>query len=359
MRFDVRKLACLLLLMGPVAANAQLWSGPAAVEVRAEDSRGHAMAGAKVLLQYAALTPKDGPPAVETDSRGRANVAGLAEGPWHVEVSHDGFMTFMAEINVGRGRPETVQVTQFRVPNGGTSLMQVKIAKGTPGPAPVRAAAPPPAPRPEAVAPAPAAPVQQPVPERPGEQTVVLIDAPPAPPPPPSRPPTPGPAPVPVTPPPAAMPAPVPPPPAGPTETVRTRTAKDRTCVECQPGETAMSVEWVPSPGGGSCGGDIATRLKGGEVPSDLPPGCHVLKVALPAGMRFTAFRYEAQAGGYSFDCATGQPCSQDTGSWPIDPVLIRDPKGTVVLAPFENGAAQGDHRAVLTVYYTAGNGKR
>jgi len=188
------------------------------------------------------------------------------------------------------------------------------------------------------------------------------MTAPPSvtPPPPSPQPAAPAPTPAPVAPPPAVTPAPVtPPPPAGPTETVRTRTAKDRTCVECQPGETAMSVEWAPSPGGGSCGGDIANRLRGGEVPSDLPPGCHVLKVVLPAGMRFTAFRYEAQAGGYSFDCATGQPCSQDTGRWPIDPVLIRDPKGTVVLAPFENGASQGDHRAVLTVYYTAGTGKR
>jgi hypothetical protein len=159
--------------------------------------------------------------------------------------------------------------------------------------------------------------------------------------------------------PPAATPAPVtpPPPPATPTETVRTRTSKDRTCVECQPGESAMSVEWVPaSSGSGACGADIATRLKGGEVPSDLPPGCHVLKVALPAGTRFTAFRYEAQAAGDSFDCATGQACPQNTGRWPVDPVLIRAPnKGTVVLAPFENGAAQGDHRAVLTVYFTAG----
>ena len=36
MRFDVRKLALLLLLVVPAAANAQLWSGPAAVEVRAK-----------------------------------------------------------------------------------------------------------------------------------------------------------------------------------------------------------------------------------------------------------------------------------------------------------------------------------
>ena len=126
--------------------------------------------------------------------------------------------------------------------------------------------------------------------------------------------------------------------------------------MECQPGESAMSVEWVPaSSGTGSCGADIATRLKGGQTPPDLPPGCHVLKLTLPAGTRFTAFRYEAQAGGYSSDCATAQACPKDAGRWPIDPVLIRDPQGTVVLAPFENGGGAGEHRAVLTVYFTSG----
>src|SRR5947209_11233230 len=131
MRFDVRKLAFLLLLATP-AAQAQLWIGPAAVEVRAEDQKGHALAGAHVLLQYTALNPKDGPAPVETDSRGHADVGGLAEGAWHLEVSHDGFMTYMAEINVRRGgRPELVQATQLRIAGGGTSLMQVKISRGS------------------------------------------------------------------------------------------------------------------------------------------------------------------------------------------------------------------------------------
>jgi hypothetical protein len=134
------------------------------------------------------------------------------------------------------------------------------------------------------------------------------------------------------------------------------RTAKDRTCVECQPGETALSTEWVILAGGGAgCGGDIGAKLKGGEVPAGLPEGCHILRIALPAGTRYTAYRYEVQDGKDSLDCPTGQSCPNSIGRWPIDPVLIRNPQGTVVLAPFEGGTAGEARRAVLTVYFTAG----
>ncbi|HEY0510779.1 MAG TPA: carboxypeptidase-like regulatory domain-containing protein [Thermoanaerobaculia bacterium] len=377
MRFDVRKLAILLLLAAP-AAHAQLWSGPAAVEVRAEDAKGHALAGAQVLLQYTSLNPKDGPAPVATDSRGHADVGGLAEGPWHVEVSHDGFMTYVAEINVRRGgRPELVQATQLRVAGGGTSLMQVKISRGSAAAAPARAAAaatPPvkpetpapttrpvpatPAPWPE-VKPAPQPPVQpvppaqaQPAPEPPRQET----PAPVAPAPQPPAPAIPTPPPAPVTAPPPAPPTPTPAPISPPSDAVRLRTARDRTCFECQPGESALSTEKViPSGGGAGCGADIAARLKGGEVPSGLPPGCSVLRIVLPAGTRYTGYRYEIQDKGESLDCAVGKDCPQSTGRWPLEPVLIRDPKGTVVLAPFESGPADRERRAVLSAYFTSG----
>jgi hypothetical protein len=370
MRFNVRKLALLLLLAAP-AAHAQLWSGPGAVEVRAEDQKGHDLAGARVLLLYTSLDPKDGPPAAETDSRGRANVSGLAEGAWHVEVSHDGFMTYMAEINVRKGRPELVDATQFRVPGGGTSLMRVKISRGSPTAPPARASVPPPAPKPTpAPAPAPAPveapPAARPEPSRPESveppaqpaprPEVQPVPEPPRPATPAPQPPTPAvpstvPAPVPA--PPSAVPAP--PPTAPPVDAVRVRTAKDRTCVECQPGETAMSTERVIPPGGGPSCGDIAARLKGGEVPSDLPASCSVLRITLPAGARYTAYRYEVQDGKDYLDCPTGQSCPNSTGRWPIDPVLVRNPQGTIILAPFESGPAERERRAVLTVYFTAG----
>jgi hypothetical protein len=403
-RFDVRKLALLLWLAVPAAAGAQLWSGPAAVEVRAEDPKGHALAGAQVLLQYTSLNPKDGPPPVATDSRGHADVGGLAEGSWHLEVSHDGFMTYMAEITVRRGRPELVEATQFRVPGGGTSLMKVKISRGSAtAPPPMRAAAPPaqipapppapaptpappapkveaqpapqaevrPTPQPSQPQPAPAPPIQpapQPVPQPQAAPPPPVQEAPAAPPQPrpetpaPTAPTTPAPAPMQAAPPPAPpaaapMPAPtapaVPAPPA--VDAVRLRTAKDRTCFECKPGEAALSTEKVIPPGGGPGCGDLAARLKGGEVPGDLPAGCRVLRIVLPAGMRYIGYRYEIQDQGASLDCASGKDCPQSTGRWPIDPVLVRDPQGTIVLAPFEAGPAERERRAVLTAYFTAG----
>jgi hypothetical protein len=131
-RFNVYKLALLLLLAAP-AARAQLWVGPSALEVRAEDQKGHDLAGAHVLLVYTSLMPKGGPPAVETDARGHATVGGLADGAWHVEVSHDGFMTYMVDVHVRQGgRPEIGDATQYRVPGGGTNLMKVRISRGTP-----------------------------------------------------------------------------------------------------------------------------------------------------------------------------------------------------------------------------------
>jgi len=400
-RFDIRKLALLLWLAAP-AAQAQLWLGPAAVEVRAEDGKGHALAGAQVLLQYTSLNPKDGPAPVATDSRGHADVGGLAEGAWHLEVSHDGFMTYMAEITVRRGRPEVTEATQFRVAGGGTGLMRVKVSRGsaTLAPQPQRAAAAPVAPQPVPPAPAPkpvpqpdaqpAPPAPQPAPtpqpvERPRAQPVPEPTPPPAPtaqpepaptrtppvqppqprPEPPAPPmPAPTPAPAPSVPVPAPTPAPPPPPPAAAApaapiapspDATRLRTAKDRTCFECKPGESALSTEKVIPPGGGAGCGDLAARLKGGEVPADLPAGCRVLRIVLPAGMRYTGYRYEIQDQGKSLDCAVGQDCPQGTGRWPVNPILVRNPSGTIVLAPFEAGPADRERRAVLTAYFSSG----
>jgi hypothetical protein len=140
-------------------------------------------------------------------------------------------------------------------------------------------------------------------------------------------------------------------------------TSKDRQCVECQPGESALSLEWRVSPGDGACGTGIATRLADGNAPADLPAGCHVMRIALPEGARYKAYRFEVQVGqeGSSdgIDCPTGKDCPRDMGRWPIDPVMVRGAEGTVVVAPFETGASQAERRAVLTVYFTEGQKRR
>ena len=55
-----------------------------------------------------------------------------------------------------------------------------------------------------------------------------------------------------------------------------------------------------------------------------------------------------------SVDCMAGRDCPGG-GRWPADPALARAAAGTTVSAAFENLGAGDDRRAVLTVYYTAG----
>ena len=345
--------------------------------MRAEDQKGHDLAGAHVLLVYTSLIPKDGPPAVETDARGHATVGGLADGAWHVEVSHDGFMTYMVDVHVRQGgRPEIGDATQYRVPGGGTSLMKVRISRGTPTSAPQRRCARRSAPR--RLQPPrqlrrprrsrsrnpsrsrsrwklrrrPRSPRLNRLPRR-RNRCRTRCRSPPGTPRRSRRRSSPRRRRLPAAGRPAA-------PPSRPEEAVRLRTAQDRTCVECQPGESALSTERVIPPGGGAgCGGDIAAKLKGGDVPAGLPAGCSVLRIVLPTGARYTAYRYEVQDGKDSLDCPTAQDCPNHTGRWPMDPVLLRNPQGTIVLAPFESGPAERERRAVLTVYFTFAAGKK
>ena len=148
--------------------------------------------------------------------------------------------------------------------------------------------------------------------------------------------------------------------PAPTVDPVRLRTAQDRSCFECPPGEAALSTEHVVTAGvGAGCGADIAAQLKGGAIPAGLPSGCSVLRISLPAGARYTGYRFEVQDRGDSLDCLAGQACPQNTGRWPINPVVVRNAEGTIVLAPFESGPAERERRAVLTVYFSTGAPKR
>lgn len=395
-RFQVRKIAFLLGLatISAVAvtaaltslaapAEAQLWLGPAALEVRVRDSKGLPVAGAQVRLQLTALEPRDGPAPVLTDERGRAAAAGLADGVWMLEVSREGFMTYRADVAIREGgRPDVMQATQVQVP-GATRLLEVEVyrsraprgARTAPAPRETRPA-PRPEPREEPAAPTPAEPAPAPAPApqtapgtsgtttAPATPPVTMSETPrPAPTPTPAPAPPPAPAPVPTTPPAAVQPPVVSrpaPAPASPTpsDTVRQRSARDRTCPDCPEGEASLSVERVlpaGGPAGGGCGGDIEARLRGGDVPAALPAGCHVLRVALPAGARYTAYRFEIQDGTDSRDCLAGQDCPVGAGRWPVNPVLVRRPEGTLVLAPFEAGASDRERRVVLTAYYATG----
>lgn len=380
-------LLLVLLALPAAAAQAQLWTGPAALEVRAEDN-GKPAAGGEVRLEYLDMEPSDGPAPVPLDSRGRAVIGSLAEGHWRLEVSRPGAMTYRAEILVrAGGKLQVINAVQHNVP-GAVSMMEVKLARARGGAAPV--------PRPEAVQPEPRRPAPAPIPPapqpEPREETPAPVPqtvtpppvpapapvereaptpaptpapapAPPQPaprpepkrePPPPVRPVAPpqrlepSPAPQPATPPPAA-PAPAP----APGATLR-RSAQDRTCAECKPGESSLSVEVVAPPAAGAtgCGGGLREALLRRDV-TGLPAGCQMLRLELPANARYIGYRYEIQDGGTNADCEAGKDCPAGDARWPMDPLLFRDGTGkTTVSAAFENRAADRERRAVLTVYF-------
>lgn len=362
-----------ILLAGLLAAGAvqaQLWRGPAALEIEAKDQKRGPVAGGEAKLVCRCVQPADGPPPVTLDAKGRAVVSGLAEGTWHVEVSKDGYMTYQADLDVRRDRkPKTLSTLQLNVPHA-VHMMDVLFYRGKAAPDAMAAA--PAAPAPERRRPAPPAPETQAetalkpasTVERVIKPVVTPEPSPPAPPAPataPATPPSPAPSPramppqpVPAPPRPApASPAPVPQPSAAPTP-MRHRSYEDRTCVECKPGESSLSAEAVVPPGAEGCGEAVRNLL---ARPGDagLPAGCRVLRLTLPAGTRYTGYRYDVQEGNDQLDCQAGKDCPGG-GRWPMEPAMTKTAAGTTVTAAFESSAAVTRERhAVLTVYYTAG----
>ncbi len=134
-----------LLCFVPLSAAAQLWRGPAALEIRAE-GQGKSPASAEVKLEFLDLDPPAGPAPVKLDSRGRGVVGGLAEGNWRVEVSAPGFMTWKAEIRVrADAKPAVLASYQHNVPNA-VHMMKVNLGRARSTPADLAQAEPPPGP---------------------------------------------------------------------------------------------------------------------------------------------------------------------------------------------------------------------
>lgn len=105
---------------------------------------------------------------------------------------------------------------------------------------------------------------------------------------------------------------------------------------------------------GVGCGPGVRDLLAQSGEGAALPEGCGLLRLTLPAGARYTGYRYEVQDRSGSVDCMAGRNCPGG-GRWPVDPALVRGASGTTVSTAFENAGAGGERRAVLTVYYTAG----
>ncbi|MGE0640518.1 MAG: carboxypeptidase-like regulatory domain-containing protein [Thermoanaerobaculia bacterium] len=253
-----------------------------------------------------------------------------------------------------------------------------------PQPAPAPAAAPsiPPvaAPQPAPVpAEKPSAAVAKPEPAPPAPAPAVVRDQPVSPPPaaapvPPAPEPRPAVAPIPpvapvvVEPAPAAPPAPVAPaapesaPPAEPapsplTPSAATPAPRQRLCVECPPGESAAWGEATIEGGAkGGCPADLAARLRGESLDglaesSEIGPGCRVIRVDLPAGARYTGFRFEARSAGVTADCLPGRECPAGNARFPFEPVLRETGNRTTLLVAFESDAP--DRRSALVAGYS------
>ena len=184
----------------------------------------------------------------------------------------------------------------------------------------------------------------------------------------PAQPPTVAPAALPAeTPPPAPTPAIAPavappPAPAAALLPAAPAPARGRLCVECPAGESAAWGE-AAIEGGATvgCPVDLPARLKSvdlvaaGALSAELAAagtGCRVIAVELPAGARFTGFRYEAQSAGVTADCLPGRGCPAGGCRFPNEPVLRVEGNRTVLLVGFES-TAPDLRRAVVAGYST------
>ncbi|MGB5551248.1 MAG: carboxypeptidase regulatory-like domain-containing protein, partial [Thermoanaerobaculia bacterium] len=122
----------LLALATVLPAWAQSWRGSEAIGIQANDSKGKPIAGARVVVSFQGRGSEGNPPEVATDQKGRAVVAGLATGPWQVEVQHPEFLTYVAVFDLQQGKKPSINASFLEA--GGRSLtpMKVKLSKGNP-----------------------------------------------------------------------------------------------------------------------------------------------------------------------------------------------------------------------------------
>lgn len=135
--------------------------------------------------------------------------------------------------------------------------------------------------------------------------------------------------------------------------------SRPRLCVECPAGESASWAETtIPVGDAAGCPADLPGRLESvaldeiDGLAATLGQGCRLLVAELPAGARYTGFRYESQSPALTADCLPGRGCPAGDCQFPWPPVVRRDGKRTLLLAAFASGAAE-PRRAVLAGYST------
>ena len=93
-------LAVLVLALLAAPAAAQPWKGVAALGIEVKSGKKQPLEGAQVLLRYAEIDPIAGPPALTTGADGKIEVQGLASGRWRVDISKEGYSSYLLVVAV-------------------------------------------------------------------------------------------------------------------------------------------------------------------------------------------------------------------------------------------------------------------
>ncbi|MCP4201909.1 MAG: hypothetical protein GY769_08245 [bacterium] len=118
----------LCALARPGASSAQPWSGGSTLGVQIRGAGGP-IEGAVVEVRHRRPGLTTGPEARRTDSRGQANFVGLIDGRWSLEIKHPEYLSFVASIDVQRGKKPEI-VTQFLEATGpGRGTFRVKFLR--------------------------------------------------------------------------------------------------------------------------------------------------------------------------------------------------------------------------------------
>jgi len=121
---------CVLLTLLATLLPAQTWRGDEAIAVQVDDSKGRSVADARVVFTFQGIPGETGPDVVATDGNGRAVLADLAPGPWQVEISHPDYLSYIAMVDVRRGKKPLVSASFLEASGRSLSPVKIKFSKG-------------------------------------------------------------------------------------------------------------------------------------------------------------------------------------------------------------------------------------
>ncbi len=180
------------------------------------------------------------------------------------------------------------------------------------------------------------------------------------------------------------------------------RSYRERSCVECKPGEWSAASAALAAAAGNGCPADALGRAEAsvetlarrlGSALQDyagpllmdhqdpvlerlttedrvdlersigvfLGPesSCRLLIVAMPGRARISGFRYEALEDGSGADCPGDQPCPIGDARWLANPGIERSAGATLAWALFENTSADAERLGRMTGYFSPAGGWR